>query len=166
MDYNHIIIGDAVEIGNKVPGITLVDTDLKQVNLAEAVKGKKTVLAFFPGAFTSVCTKEMCTFRDDMSKLESLRANAIGISVDDPFSNKAFKEHNKLNFTLLSDFDRNAVKAFGIELKDFAGLRGYTAAKRSVFVADAGGTIRYRWVSDDPRVEPNYDEVRAALAKI
>ncbi len=151
-----------VEVGERIPDLTLIDTGLKPVNLMEATKGK-TVMAFFPGAFTSVCTKELCTFKDDMSKFSSLNANVLGISVDGPFANKGFKEKNSLNFTLLSDFNRTAVKAFGIELADFAGIKGYTAAKRAVFIV-AGGVVKYKWVSDDPGVEPKYQEIEAALA--
>ena len=154
-----------VEVGDKVPNMSLIDTDLKPVNIAQATQGKaKAVIAFFPGAFTGVCTKEMCTFRDDMSKLGSLNANIIAISVDSPFANKGFKEHNELNFTLLSDYKRDVVKAFGIELVNFAGMNGYTAAKRAVFIVDNNGTVKYKWVSDDPRVEPNYEEIKTALA--
>jgi peroxiredoxin len=152
-----------VEVGEKIPSVTLNDTEMKSVSLPADIKGK-TVLAFFPGAFTGVCTKEMCTFRDDMSKLSAIKANVMAISVDSPFANKGFKEHNKLTFTVLSDYNRVAVTAFKIELNDFAGLKGYVAAKRSVFIVDVSGVVKYKWVSDDPRVEPNYNEVEAALA--
>ncbi len=155
-----------VEIGEKVPGMVLVDTELKKVDVSEAVKNGITVIAFFPGAFTSVCTKEMCRFRDDMSQLDSLGANIFAVSVDGPFSNKAFKEHNNLNFTILSDYDRSAVKAFGIELKDFAKLDGYTAAKRSIFISDNNGIVRYKWVSDDPTIEPDYKAIKTAVEEL
>jgi peroxiredoxin len=145
-----------------IPDVSLVDTELKPVKLADAVAKGKTVLAFFPGAFTSVCTKEMCTFRDDLSKLGSLNARVIAISVDGPFAGKGFKEKNGLNFTLLSDYNRDAVRAFGIELNDFAGLKGYVAAKRSVFIVD-NGIVKYKWVSNDPKVEPKYQEIESAL---
>lgn len=155
-----------VEIGNAVPKISLVDTELKQVDLSEASKGKATILAFFPGAFTGVCTKELCTFRDSMGKFNSLNGRVYAISVDSPFANKGFKDHNNLNFPILSDYRKDAVKAFGIELNNFANLKGYTAAKRSVFIADSKGTIKYKWVSDDPTVEPKYAEIEAAMKNI
>ncbi len=82
------------EIGEEVPRVSLFDTDLKKVSLAKVAKGRVTVLAFFPGAFTGVCTKELCTFRDSMSSLNSLDATILAISVDSPFANKAFKEAN------------------------------------------------------------------------
>jgi peroxiredoxin len=155
----------AVRVGDKAPIFTLVDTDKKPRSLSEFL-GKKAVLAFFPGAFTGVCTKEMCTFRDSMSRFNELSAQVVGISVDSPFSNKAFATQNNLQFPILSDYARSAVKAYGIVLDDFAGLTGYAAAKRSVFVVDKGGVIQYAWVSDNPGVEPNYDEVSKTLSSI
>jgi len=128
--------------------------------------GKKTVLAFFPGAFTSVCTKEMCTFRDSMQVLNSLNAQIVGISVNDPFTNKAFAEANKLQFPILSDYTRDTIRKFNVFHEDFAGLKGYVAAKRSVFVLDSNGTVRYRWVSEDPGKQPDYEEVKKVLAEI
>ena len=155
----------AVQVGDKAPDFTLVDGDKKPRSLSEFL-GKKSVLAFFPGAFTGVCTKEMCTFRDSMSHFNELNAQVVGISVDAPFSNKAFAAQNNLQFPVLSDYSRSAVKAYGIALDDFAGLAGYTAAKRSVFVLDKGGVVRYAWVSDTPGVEPNYEEISKALVSI
>lgn len=154
-----------VDVDKKAPDFTLPDTDRKPRKLSEFL-GKKTVLAFFPGAFTSVCTKEMCAFRDSMAKLNELNAQVIGISVNDPFSNKGFAEKNMLTFTLLSDYTRDVIKLYGIELKDFAGLKGYSVAKRSVFVLDKNGIVRYKWVSDDPGMEPNYKEVEMTLDRI
>jgi len=126
--------------------------------------GKKTVLVFYPGAFTGVCTKEMCTFRDSLSRFNALNAQVVGISVDAPFANKAFATQNNLQFPLLSDFNRTALKAYGIVHEGFSGLNGYFASKRSVFVLDKDGIVRYAWISDDPGVEPNYNEVTKALS--
>ena len=128
--------------------------------------GKKTVLAFFPGAFTSVCTKEMCTFRDSMETLNTLNAQVVGISVNDPFTNKAFAEANRLQFLVLSDYARVTVRKFNVFHENFAGLVGYTAAKRSVFVLDEKGIVRYKWVSEDPGKQPDYEEIRKILAEI
>jgi peroxiredoxin len=153
-----------VKIGEKLPELTLFDMNFKQRSLKE-FKGKKLVLAFYPGAFTGVCKKEMCTLRDDIAKLEKLEAQVVGVSVNDPFTLKGFSEDNALNFPLLSDYAREAVKAYGVEMKDFAGLKGYTVAKRSVFVADAEGTIKWIWITEDPRVEPDYAEIQKQLKK-
>jgi peroxiredoxin len=133
--------------------------------LREFLTGK-TVLAFFVGAFTSVCTKEMCAFRDSMARLIVLKAQVVGVAVSDPFSNKEFAERNRLSFPVLSDYRREAIRAYGIELVDFSGLVGYSAAKRAVFILDRGGVVRYVWVTDDPSVEPDYGEIEAFLAKM
>jgi peroxiredoxin len=153
----------AAKVGDKAPDFTLYDTEKKPRSLKEFL-GKKTVLAFYPGAFTGVCTKEMCTFRDSLSRFNALNAQVVGISVDAPFANKAFATQNNLQFPLLSDFNRTALKAYGIVHEGFSGLNGYSASKRSVFVLDKDGIVRYAWISDNPGVEPNYDEVTKALS--
>ncbi len=155
----------AVQVGTQAPSFTLVDTDKKPRSLDE-FKGKKLVIAFFPGAFTGVCTKEMCALRDSMSKFNELNAQVVGISVDSPFANKGFAESNNLQFPLLSDYARTAVKAYGVELQNFAGLEGYTVAQRSVFVLDQNGVIRYAWVAENPGIEPNYDEITKAVSSL
>jgi glutaredoxin-dependent peroxiredoxin len=155
----------AVNVGDKAPDFTLFDTEKKNRSLNEFF-GKKTVLAFFPGAFTGVCTKEMCALRDSMTRFNELDAQIIGISVDGPFANKAFASQNNLQFPILSDFAKATIQAYGIVHDGFAGLTGYVASKRSVFVLDKGGVVRYAWVSDNPGVEPNYEEVAKALAAI
>ncbi len=155
----------SIKVGDKAPDFTLPDVDMKPRNLKEFL-GKKVVLAFFPGAFTSTCTKEMCMFRDSMSKLSDLKAQVVGVSVNDPFSNKGFSEKNMLPFPILSDFKREVIKQWGLELHNFAGLKDYTVAKRSVFVLDESGTVRYVWVSDNPALEPSYEGIRKALEQI
>lgn len=155
----------AVEIGKKAPEFKLYDTEKKERTLAEFA-GKKVVLVFYPGAFTGVCTKEMCSFRDSLSKFNTVNAQVIGISVDSPFANKAFADQNRLVFPLLSDVNRQAVKAYDAYHDSFAGLNGYMTAKRSVFVIDKEGVVRYKWVSDNPGTEPNYDEVLKAVEAI
>lgn len=154
-----------VAVGNKAPDFALFDTDKKVRTLKEFL-GKKTVLAFYPGAFTGVCTKELCALRDSMTQFNELNAQVVGISVDAPFANKAFAAQNNLQFPILSDFTRATIQAYGIVHDGFAGLTGYTASKRSVFVLDKDGVVRYAWVSDNPGVEPNYEEVTKALASI
>ncbi len=154
-----------IKVGDKAPDFTLPDIDMKLRNLTEFL-GQKVVLAFFPGAFTSTCTKEMCSFRDSMARLIDLHAQVVGISVNDPFSNKGFTEKNMLPFPILSDFKREVTRQWGLELADFAGLKGYTVAKRSIFILDEKGIVRYVWVSDNPAVEPNYEEIQKALEQI
>ena len=154
-----------IKVGDKAPDFTLPDTDKKPRSLKEFL-GKKIVLAFFVGAFTSTCTKEMCEFRDSMARLVDLNAQVVGISVNDPFSNKAFSEKNRLPFPILSDYKRKVTRTYELELTNFAGLNGYTVAKRSIFVIDSKGIVRYVWVSDNPTVEPNYQEIQNVLEKI
>jgi len=155
----------SIEMGQRPPDFRLPDQDRRQRTLNDFL-GKKIILAFFPGAFTSVCTKEMCAFRDSMAALNSLNAQVVGISVNDPFTNKAFAEANKLQFPILSDYTRETVRKFNVFHEDFAGLRGYTVAKRSIFILDDKGTVRYKWVSEDPAKQPDYDEVKKTLGEI
>lgn len=154
-----------LKIGDKAPDFTLTDTDKKARSLKEFA-GKNLVLAFYPGAFTGVCTKEMCSFRDSMANLNNLNAQVIGISVDSPFSNKAFAAQNNLQFPLLSDITRSVSQQYAGLYNDFAGVSGYTAAKRSVFVIDKTGVVRYAWISDSPGVEPNYSEVASSVSTL
>jgi len=154
-----------LEANSQAPSFTLLDGARKPVSLSD-FQGKTVVLVFFPAAFTGVCTKELCSFRDSIAVFNDVGASVLGICVDAPFSNAAFAEKNGLNFPILSDYDRKAVRAFGIAHDDFAGMAGYTAAKRSVFVVDGSGTIRYSWVAPNPGVEPNYDEVKAAVTAL
>lgn len=149
-------------VGQPAPDFTLLNTAREAVSLG-GLRGQKVVLAFFPAAFTGVCKKELCTFQDSLAALNDANATVLGISVDAPFSNGAFAKDNGLTFDLLSDYARAAVTAYGVAHDDFAGMAGYTAAKRSVFVVDEEGRVTYAWVAPNPGVEPNYDEVRAAL---
>jgi peroxiredoxin len=154
-----------IKIGQRAPDFTLVDNEMKTRSLRDFL-GQTVVLAFFPGAFTSVCTKEMCMFRDSLARFSTLKAKIMGISVNDPFSNRAFAEKNMLEFPLLCDYNREVISLYGIELRDFAGLKGYTVAKRSVFVIDGQGTVRYVWISDNPGIEPNYAEIEKFLEEM
>lgn len=153
----------ALKKGDTAPAFTLPDTGKKPRSLGEFLR-KKTVLVFYPGAFTGVCTKELCTIRDSLAAFGTLDAQVVGVSVDSPFANRGFAEANKLSFPLLSDFTRAVSKQYAGLVEDFSGLKGYTAAKRSVFILDAQGVVQYAWITDDPGVEPPYEEVKKALA--
>ena len=154
-----------LKAGDRAPVFRLVDTGLKARSLGD-FSGKKLVLAFYPGAFTSVCQKELCTFRDMLAKLEALDAQVVGMSVDSPFANKAFAEANRLSFPLLSDFGGVVAREYGGVHEEFLGIPEYVVAKRAVFVIDPEGSVRYAWVSDDPGVEPPYEEIEKALKAI
>ena len=154
-----------IKVKQKAPDFTLLDIDFKPKRLRDLLN-QTVVLAFYPGAFTSVCAKEMCTFRDSLARLNALKAQVIGISVNDPFTNKAFAEANQLNFPLLNDYNREAVKSYDVALEDFAGLKEYTAAKRSVFIIDKQRIISYVWISENLGIEPNYMEIERVLERI
>jgi peroxiredoxin len=153
----------AITIGSKAPDFRLVDTDRKERSLDEFLS-KKTILAFYPGAFTGVCDKELCTLRDAMTNFNNMNAQVVGISVDSPFANKAFADANKLTFPLLSDLSKEVSKKYCGVYEDFAGVKGYTASKRAVFVLDKAGIVKYSWITENPGVEPLYDEINKALA--
>ena len=150
-------------VGSKAPDFTLMNENREPVTLSSQ-KGHPVVLAFFPAAFSGVCTKELCTFRDSMAKLNSAKAQVYGISVDTFFTLAAFKKDQNLNFPLLSDFNKDVIQAYGAFNPDMIGLKGI--AKRSTFVIDKDGVIRHAEVLDDARNEPNYDKVFEALAKL
>ena len=152
-----------VDVGTKAPDFTLTNQDRQPVKLSEQ-RGHPVVLAFFPAAFSGVCTKELCTFRDSMARLNSAKAQVYGISVDTFFTLKAFHDAQGYNFPLLSDFNKQAIRDYGVFNEDMIGLKGI--AKRAVFVVDEDGVVRYREVLDDARNEPNYDAVFSSLASL
>ncbi|MFA5832976.1 MAG: redoxin domain-containing protein [Bacteroidota bacterium] len=152
----------AVAVGQKAPNFTLADAYRKPVSLSDYA-GKKVVIFFYPGAFTAVCEKEMCTIRDAMADFNSGGAQVLGISVDAPAANKAFADKNGLKFPLLSDFTRYISAQYCGLVTNFGGLIGLTAANRAAYVVDGNGMVSYAWVSENPGVEPPYDEVKKAL---
>jgi peroxiredoxin len=151
----------SVDVGRPAPDFTLVNQDREPVTLGEQ-RGRPVVLAFFPAAFSSTCTRELCTLRDSLSRLNDAKAQVYGISVDTFFALKAFQEHEKLQFPLLSDFNKEVIRQYGVFNEDMIGLKGI--AKRAVFVLDKEGIVRYREVLDDARNEPDYQKVLAATA--
>ena len=154
----------SIEIGMEAPDFELPDIDMKSHKLSD-YRGKKLVLAFFPAAESPVCTLEMCNFRDSLKDLMEIGARVIGISVDGPFANKIFSQNRQLNFPLLSDYKRETISRYGIVMKDLGKLKDYNAAKRAIFIIDTNGIILYKWISDNPLVEPNYEDIRLRLRK-
>jgi glutaredoxin-dependent peroxiredoxin len=150
----------SVDVGSTAPDFTLTNQDRQPVTLS-GQRGKPVVLAFFPAAFSSVCAKELCTFRDSLARLGKADAQVYGISVDTFFTLKAFHDHEKLSFPLLSDFNKQTIRDYGVFNEDMIGLKGI--AKRAVFVIDKNGVVRHREVLDDARNEPDYGKVFAAL---
>lgn len=152
-----------IAIGSKAPDFNLFNQKRERVSL-DSYRGKKVVVAFFPAAFTSVCERELCTFRDSLAALDDIGATVLSISVDAPFANAAFADKNKLNFSVLSDYAREATRAYGVAIENFAGMPGYVASNRAVFVVNGDGMITYAWVGPNPGVEPDYEEVKRAVA--
>ncbi|MEO8233515.1 MAG: peroxiredoxin [Ignavibacteriota bacterium] len=155
----------ALKVGDKAPDFKLFNQDGEAVSLS-TFKGKNVVVLFFPGANTGVCTKEMCTFRDEVKVFEGLNAQILGISVDMHYSLKMFHEKNNYNFPLLSDFNKKVIAAYDVVLDVFApGKFDYLGvAKRAAFVVDGNGILKYVEVLASPGEEPNYEAVKKALA--
>jgi len=151
--------------GDDAPDFTapLADGDVEPFTLSENLDDAPLVLAFFPGAFTGVCTTEMCTFQDQLASFEDVGATVYGVSVDLPFALNEFRDQENLSFGLISDTEKELVDAYDVRM-DFADLGVEGVAKRSVFVVDQDGEVTYSWVSDDPGVEPDYDAVAEAAA--
>ena len=155
-----------VESGDPAPAFTapLANGDVEEFAFPEDVADGPVALAFFPGAFTSVCTEELCTFDSRLDAFEDVGATVLGVSVDTPFALDEFRDQEDLSFGLISDTNKEIIDAYDVEM-DFADLGYYGVAKRAVFVVDEDGRITYDWVSDDPGVEPDYEEVEAAVAE-
>lgn len=152
------------EVGEKAPDFKLYDQDRKLRQSSEFVaKGRRVAIAFFPGAFTGVCDKEMCIIRDMYADLEKLKGSVVGISVDAPWAQKAFAEKYGLTFPLLCDFQREVAKQYGIEWNNLGGVEGYSVANRAIFVIDDQGKIVYKWVAPDPGRMPDLEAVKKAL---
>ena len=154
----------AADVGSKAPDFTLVNGDRESVTLSDQIGSGSIILAFFPGAFSGGCTKEMCTLRDSMSQLNGLGARVYGISTDTFFTLKAWGDRQKLGFPLLSDYNKDAIRAYDVVNPDMIGLKNI--ARRAVIVVDRGGVIRYREVLEDARNEPDYDKLKTVLGTL
>ncbi|MHA2423535.1 MAG: redoxin domain-containing protein [Candidatus Thorarchaeota archaeon] len=152
---------NTVTVGDTAPDFTLLEAPGMSITLSEELKKGPAILAFYPGDFTGGCTKELCTFRDLMTGFNEMGAQVFGISVDGIFSHAAFKKANELQFSLLSDWEKTTIRKYGIVLPDLAGMK--EVAKRSVFVVNRDGKIVFTWVSDDPGVQPPFDEIKQAV---
>ena len=153
----------SIDVGSAAPDFTLPNQDREPVTLSGR-RGRPVVLAFFPAAFSSVCTTELCTFRDQLAKLDYSTAQVYGISVDTFFALKAFHDAQKLTYPLLSDFNKEVIRQYGVFNEDMIGLKGI--AKRAVFVIDKDGVVRHREVLEDARNEPDYEKVFSVLASL
>ena len=152
----------SLQNGDVAPNFTLTNLDRQPISLSN-YSGKKVILLFMPGAFTGVCTKEICSIQSSFASYQNLNAEVLAITVDSPFANKAWADANGINYPVLSDYTRETISQYGGLHLDFAGMIGYSAAKRAVFVVDESGKIKYSWISEQPGVEPNYEEIKNAL---
>jgi glutaredoxin-dependent peroxiredoxin len=157
----------AIPVGSKAPDFKLKSktaTGLVDVQLSSNFGNKNTVVLFFPLAFTSVCTKEMCDITSGLNAYKSVNAEVIGVSVDSPFAQEAWAQKEKIGITLVSDLNKKAAKDFGVLLDDLVGI-GSTSA-RAAFVIDKNGVVQYSEQTPTPKDLPNFDAIRDTLAKL
>jgi len=155
----------AIKVGSKAPDFTLKSknaTGLVDVKLSENLGRKNTVLLFFPAAFTSVCTSEMCSVSAGLGQYSNLNAAVIGISVDTPFAQEAWAKQEKIGITLASDLNKNVIKAYDVVFPNLAGI-GDTAA-RAAFVIDKEGVIKYAEQTPTPKDLPDFTAIQKALS--
>jgi len=154
----------AVTVGEKAPNFKLFNSDKEEVSLKD-YKGKNVVVLFFPLAFTGVCTTELCNTRDDIATYDKLDTQVVAISVDSLFTLDKFKTEQGLNFPLLSDFNKRVSKKYDSLYKDFVlGMKG--VSKRSAFVIDKKGIIRYAEVLESAGDLPNFAAIKETLATL
>ncbi|MEM9886868.1 MAG: redoxin domain-containing protein [Bacteroidota bacterium] len=153
-----------IKVGDQAPEFTLTSDQKEQISLAD-YQGKNVVLLFFPLAFTGVCTDELCAVRDDIGTYDGLDAQILAVSVDSPFTLEAFKNQQNYSFPLLSDFNKETSNAYGAIYEDFVmGMKG--VSKRAAFVIDKKGVVRYAEVLQNAGELPNFEDVKATLARL
>lgn len=154
----------AIEIGQAAPDLSLFDSDKNKVSLAD-YKGKNVLLLFFPLAFTSVCTAELCSVRDNIALYNKVNAVVLGISVDSLYVLNSYKKDQQLNFTLLSDFNKTVSKTYDVLYDTFSyDMQG--VSKRAAFVIDKDGITRYAEVCASPADQPNFTAIQEVLSTI
>ena len=154
----------ALAIGQSAPDFTLFDSEKKEVTLS-SLKGQPVLLLFFPLAFTNVCTKELCSVRDNINLYNDVNVKVFGISVDALQTLAKFKEDQQLNFTLLSDFNKEASRAYD-SIYEMFGFNMKGVSKRSAFLIDKEGIIRYSEVLDNAGEVPDFDAIQEAMASL
>jgi peroxiredoxin len=155
---------NSIQIGQPAPEFTLFDSDKQKVSLSD-YKGQNVLLLFFPQAFTGTCTKELCSTRDNIALYDQANARVFGISVDSVFTLAKYKEDQHLNFPLLSDFNKTTSTAYGALYDSFAfDMKG--VSKRSAFIVDKEGNIRYAEVLETPTDLPDFSAIQKTLESI
>ncbi len=152
----------AIRKGDHASPFTLASKPGNPVDVGAHIGSEPVVLLFFPLAFSPVCTEEMCSMRDGWSAWQSLGAQVYGVSIDSPFVTEKFRAERNIPFPILSDFNKTVAAEYGALHDDLKGMKGVT--KRAAFVIDAGGTVVYDWVSDDPTKMPDLDEIKGVVA--
>ena len=152
----------SLNVGDTAPNFELPDIDLKMRTLDE-FRGGKIILSFFVAASSPVCENELCKFRDSWSELSNLGAKVVAISNDGPFANKAFAQKNNFNFPILADYNSKTIRDYDVLMQHLLQMKDYNAAKRSVFIIMEDGKIGYKWVSESPLNEPDYEEIKKFL---
>ena len=156
-----------IAVGTKAPDFTLKSKDangLRDVTLSANFGKKNTVVIFFPLAFTSVCTQELCEITQGLNSYADIGADVIGISVDSPFAQEAWAQKEKISVTLVSDLDKKTVEAYGTAFPGLAGIG--TASARAAFIVDKNGVIQYAEQTPTPKDLPNFDAIKAKLAEL
>lgn len=153
----------SVRTGDRAPAFALPAAPGEVVDVGRAIGERPVVLLFFPLAFSSVCTSEMCAVRDDWGRWEELDAEVYAISVDSPFVARRFREEHGLPFPVLSDFNKEVSRRYGVLYEEYFGLRG--VARRAAFVVGSKGLVVYDWVSERDDVEPDYEALRTAVER-
>jgi glutaredoxin-dependent peroxiredoxin len=153
----------ALQVGSQAPDFALKSNKMADVKLSE-LRGSKVLLLFVPLAFTGVCTKELCSMRDALKDYEGLDCKVFGISTDSPFALDAWAQKEGYQFPLLSDYNKTVARDYQTLYDDLMGFKG--VCKRSAYVIDREGKIRYSSVSEDARVVPNFDEIKACLKQL
>ncbi|MCA9295594.1 MAG: redoxin domain-containing protein [Phycisphaerales bacterium] len=154
----------SIRTGDHAPGFELPQKAGDTVDVGAVIGTEPVVLLFFPFAFSSVCTAEMCHMRDNWTSYEGTGAKVFAISIDSPFVVDKYRQEQKTPFPILSDFNKTVAKQYGALHDDLMGLKGVT--KRAAFVIDRDGTVVYDWVTDDPSQQVPFKEVDAALQKL
>tara|TARA_Y100001934_G_C12266299_1_gene732560 strand:- start:414 stop:872 length:459 start_codon:yes stop_codon:yes gene_type:complete len=149
-------------LNKTAPDFTLIDSQKEEFKLSKVI-GKKIILAFYPAAFSGICDQELCIFEGRLDQLNRAQACVVGISPDSPFANAKFAEVNGISFPLLSDLHLQVTRQYGVEFNNFAFIEGYTACNRAVFIIGEDRTVIYEWIAEHPGIQPDYDEVIAAL---
>lgn len=151
-----------IVVNQKAPEFKLFNSEKQEVTLSH-YQGQNVLLLFFPFAFTGTCTKELCSVRDEISWYDKSNAVVLGISIDSPFTLQRYKEEQGLNMQLLSDFNREACTAYDSKYEVFGGMQLKGVAKRSAFVVDKGGIVRYAEVLENAGEIPDFDAIKKCL---